>query len=124
MLWLTVLLMPLIAFAGGLGFQVTGCMMGVLGLLTWAIDRKGSSYLLEIWVTALLVFMGWAWISTTWSPHQANYWGGNASILFGLVCFLLFMPLTLLRLSDDAKVNLAKLVLVAGILCFGQSRAC
>jgi len=115
-LGLTILLMPLIALAGGLGFQVTGCLLGVLALLALVFDPRGSSYLLDVWVTALIVLVGWAWISTAWSPYNASYWGGNASILFGLVFFLLFMPLSALRLGASGKARMTKYVIAAGLL--------
>ena len=89
-LWLTVLLMPILALAGGLGFQVAGCVIGLSAVLAFVADRSGADYLRTAWPIWLLAFMLWAWVSTLWSPHESVFLGGNASLLFSLIVTLLF----------------------------------
>ncbi len=115
-LWLTVLLMPILALAGGLGFQAAGFLIGVSGLVAFAVNRRQTEYLKSLWPVLLLAFVFWAWLSTLWSPHEAAFWGGNASILFGLVVALLFIPTVILRLSDASAKVMCWAVIFVGVL--------
>ena len=112
--WLSLILTPILALAGGLGFQLAGLFIGLAGLFIWAADRSDANYLKSGWPAALTIFVGWAWLSTLWSPYDGAFWGGNASILFGLVAALLFVPLVFLRLSRQSKPLLIKLILAIG----------
>lgn len=114
-LWLTVLLLPVLAIAGGLGFQAAGFLIGASGLVACLLDRRQTQYLNSLWPVFLLAFVFWAWLSTLWSPHGSVFFGGNASILFGLVLSLLFVPLVVLRLSDRAKTALVWVVIAVGL---------
>lgn len=114
-LWLTVLMMPILALAGGLGFQVAGALIGVFGLLAWVVDRGQTQYLKSLWPVCLLAFVFWAWLSTLWSPHSSVFFGGNASILFGLVLTLIFVPLVVLRVSERTRTALSWAVIAAGL---------
>lgn len=111
-LWFALLLAPLIALAGGLGFQAVGLLIGVSTFLVWIADRTGADYLKSFWPLALIVFLGWAWISSLWSPYEAKILGGNASILFALVLSLLFVPLAFLRLTPRLKSILSWVVIL------------
>lgn len=115
-LWLTVLLMPILALAGGLGFQAAGFLIGASGLLAFASDRSGAEYLRSLWPFFLLALVIWAWLSTLWSPYESAFWGGNASILVGLVIALLFVPLVVLRLSEAARNLLIWTLITVGLL--------
>jgi O-antigen ligase len=95
--WATVILTPILAIAGGLGFQLAGLLMGLSAILVWASDRSGHGYLKAIWPFALILFLLWAWVSMFWSPYDGAFWGGNAALLFGLVVPLLFVPIIFLR---------------------------
>jgi len=111
-LWLAVLLTPFVALAGGLGFQATLCLLGFTALFAWAADRTGADYLRAAWPPLLLVFTGWAWISTLWSEHQSE----NAPLLFGLLVPLFFVPMVVLRLSPRVKQRLSWAVIGVGLL--------
>lgn len=115
-LWLTILLMPVLALAGGLGFQASGFLIGVSGLLAWAAERKGADYLRSLWPVFLIAFISWAWVSTLWSPHAGELIGGDASVLFILTLTLLFVPLVILRMSAASKKVLIWAVIIAGVL--------
>ncbi|MEP3655275.1 MAG: O-antigen ligase family protein [Litorimonas sp.] len=115
-LWLSVLLMPILAIAGGLGFQAAGFFTGVSAILAWAVDRDGSRYLKTAWPLFLLGFVGWAWLSTLWSPYDGAILGGNASMLFGLCVALLFLPFVVLKASPRMKNALIWAVIVVGLL--------
>lgn len=115
-LWLTIFLMPLLAIAGGMGFQAVGCFIGVSALLAWAADRTGADYLRAAWPIWLLVFVLWAWVSTLWSPYGGQFWSGNAFLLTGLVVPLLFVPLVILKTPDLVKSALKWTVIGAGLL--------
>lgn len=115
-LWLTLLLMPILALAGGLGFQVAGFALGASALLAWAADRTGADYLRAAWPLWLLGFTLWAWTSMLWSPIEGSFWSGNAAVLFGLVVALLFVPFVILRASDRVKRALTWAVITAGLV--------
>jgi len=115
-LWLTVLLMPVLALAGGLGFQAAGFFMGVSAILVWLADRSAADYLKSRWAFLLLVFTAWAWLSQTWSVYDGSMIGGNASLLFVLTVTLLFIPLILIRLSDRMSQRIAWAVIAAGVI--------
>ncbi len=115
-LWLTLLLTPILALAGGLGFQAAGFIVGVSAILAWTADRTGAGYLRAAWPIWLLAFAAWAWISTLWSPHEDVFLGGNASVLFGLAVALLFVPLVVLKTSMRVKTALTWVVIAAGLL--------
>ena len=115
-LWLTILLMPILALAGGMGFQAAGFILGASALLAWAADRTGADYLRGAWPLWLLTFVSWAWLSTLWSPYHASVFGGNASLLFGLLVALLFVPFVVLKISGRAKTALMWAVVGAGLL--------
>jgi len=111
-LWLAVLLSPIVAMAGGLGFQATLCLTGLATILAWAFDRTGAEYLRMPWLFFLLAFVGWAGISTFWSEHE----GKNVYLLMGLLVPLLFIPLVVMRLSERAKQALIWAVIAIGVL--------
>lgn len=115
-LWLAILLTPLLALAGGLGFQIAGFFVGLSAILVWAADPTGANYLRASWPVFLLLFVLWAWASSFWSPYDGAVFGGNASLLFGLVVALLFVPLVFLRLSEQAKPRLIWAVIGVGVL--------
>jgi len=115
-LWLTLLLMPILALAGGLGFQVAGFAVGASAILAWAADRTGADYLRAAWPLWLLGFVLWAWVSSLWSSYDIAFWGGNASILFGLVLALLFVPFVMLKSSERVRSLLIWGLIVAGLL--------
>ena len=115
-LWLAILATPILALAGGLGFQVTGFFLGMSALLAWLADRTGASYLRSLWPVSLLAFTGWAWASTLWSPYDGAFWGGNAAYLFGLLLPLLLVPLLFLRLPEGGRKPLVWTVIGMGLL--------
>ena len=114
-LWLTILLMPILALAGGLGFQLTGFITGVAGVLALTADRSGAQYLRSAWPIWLLLFVLWAWVSALWSPYNGGLFTGNAATLFGLVIAILFFPLVLLKLPERQKSILSWGVIGAGL---------
>ena len=118
-LWLTILLMPALALAGGLGFQAVGFATGVAGILAWTADRTGAQYLKSAWPIWLLVFVLWAWVTSFWSPYEGDIWGGNATILFCLVIAILFLPSVILKLPETQKSILSWTVIGAGLLGVG-----
>lgn len=115
-LWLSVLLMPILALAGGLGFQAAGFLIGASAILVWAADRSGAAYLREAWPICLIAFVLWAWVSKLWSPHDGALLGGNASLLFGLVLALLFVPLIVMKTKGKSRTALIWAVMAAGLI--------
>lgn len=115
-LWLAILLTPILALAGGMGFQATGFFLGVSMALVWIADRTGADYLKSLWPITLIALMAWAWISTLWSAHDGDFFGGNASVLFILTLTLLFVPLAFLRLTERMKIALTWAVIIGGII--------
>ena len=116
-LWLAVLLTPLLALAGGLGFQVVGCALGLSALISWLADRTGAGYLRAAWPIWLIGFILWAWVSTLWSPYEAAFWGGGGSLLAALVLPLLFAPKIVLDTPERLNFSLIWTVIGAG--CVG-----
>lgn len=115
-LWLTLLLMPILALAGGLGFQVAGFALGASALLAWTADRTGAEYLRAAWPLWLLGLTFWAWVSSLWSPYESHLWSGSAIILMGLVIALLFVPSVIIGASDRVKTGLTWAVIIAGLV--------
>ena len=108
--------MPLLALAGGLGFQVAVFVMGAVALLAFLADRTGANYLRAAWPLWLLGLALWAWLSTLWSAHESAFWGGNAFILFCMIAGLLFAPLAVLKTPERFKSRLIWAVIVVGAL--------
>ncbi len=115
-LWLTVLLTPALAIAGGLGFQIAGLLVGVSTFLVWLADRSGAEYLQSLWPIGLISFLVWAWLSSLWSTYDDSLFGGNAATLFILTLALLFVPLAFLRLSKRMKSTLSLAFIIIGLL--------
>ena len=115
-LWLAVLLTPLLALAGGLGFQVAGCALGISALISWLADRNGAGYLRAAWPIWLIGFILWAWASTLWSPYEAAFWGGGGSLLVALVLPLLFAPKIVLNTPERLNSALIWTVIGAGLV--------
>ena len=114
--WVTIILTPILALAGGMGFQAVGFFIGVAGILAWAADRTGAQYLKSAWPIWILLFLIWAWVSSYWSPHQGNIWAGNASLLFGLMVALIFVPFVILKMPEKQKPVLVWTVIGAGLV--------
>ena len=114
--WLTILLTPIVALAGGLGFQAVGAFIGFAGILAWAADRTGATYLRSAWPVWILLFLLWAWVSTLWSSYAGEIWAGNASLLFGLMVALLFVPFVILKMPERQKPVLVWTVIGAGLV--------
>ncbi len=115
-LWLSVLLAPAIALAGGLGFQLTGFVVGLAGLLAHAFDRKPAAYLKSAWPITLIAFALWAWASMLWSQYDAAIFGGNASLLLGLLIPLFFLPLVFADLPESTRELLIWVVIITSWL--------
>ena len=115
--WVTVILTPVLAIAGGLGFQLAGFLMGLSAILVWTTTagRSGHDYLKAVWPFALILFMLWSWGSMLWSDYDGAILGGNASLLFGLVIPLLFVPMIFLRQSARAKQLLTRAIIAMGL---------
>ena len=116
MVWLAILMSPFLALGGGLGFQAAGGLIGIATILVWTTDRTGGDYLKSLWPIGLIIFAGWAWLTTLWSPHDGDIIGGNASLLFILTLVLLFVPLAFLRFTDQLKIKLTWTVIIFGVL--------
>jgi O-antigen ligase len=116
MVWLAILMSPFLALGGGLGFQAAGGLIGIATILVWTTDRTGGDYLKSLWPIGLIIFAGWAWLTTLWSPYDGDIIGGNASLLFILTLVLLFVPLAFLRFTDQFKTKLTWTVIIFGVL--------
>lgn len=60
--------------AGGLGITPLAAIAGIFGLVTHdmsAAKRKLSHIFQAQWVLAMSLFVGWAVISSLWSPYDA-----------------------------------------------------
>jgi len=122
-LWLSLILTPIVAHAGGLGFQAVAFFMGIGGFLVLLFNWKESIYIKQAWMPIFIGFTLWAWLTTLWSPYQADDALGNGLILFVFALTLLFMPLVFKRLSEKQKtfashLFMAGTVLAAGIMLF------
>lgn len=122
-LWLCLLLTPVIAHAGGMGFQLVGCGLGVAGLLLLIFNLKQASYLKQAWVPLFIAFSLWAWIASLWSPHEGADLLGNGFKLIIFAMSLTLMPLLFMRLTEPQKWVLAHIfmagtVLAAGLMLF------
>ena len=115
-LWFTLLLMPILALAGGLGFQVAGFVLGASAILAWAADRTNADYLRAKWPIWLLGLVLWAWVSSLWSPYEGSIWSGNASVLFGMVVALLFAPLAVLKTPAKFRNAIIWTIIGMGLL--------
>lgn len=114
-LWLAILLMPILALAGGLGFQLAGFVTGMAGILAWTAARTGAQYLRSAWPVWLLLFVLWAWVSAFWSSYDGGVLAGNAATLVCLVITLLFVPFVVLKLTEAQKSVLSWAVIGAGL---------
>ena len=122
-LWISLILTPIVAHAGGLGFQAVAFFMGIGGALILLFNWKESVYFKQAWIPIFIGFTLWAWFTTLWSPYQADDALGNGLILFVFALTLILMPLVFMRLSDKQKrfashLFMAGTVLAAGIMLF------
>jgi len=118
-LWLTLILTPIVAHAGGLGFQIIAFTLGCSGLLLTILDRDWSSYFPKIWLPLYIAFLSWAWIASLWSPYEKAEHMGHGLMLFVFGIILIFLPIIFDRLREGPKWVLAHLFMAGTVLAIG-----
>lgn len=115
--------MPVLAHAGGLGFQPFAFLLGVGGWLIIAANWREAGYLKGLWLPFFLGFTIWAWLATLWSPHADDLLLGNGVKLVVFALALVPLPMVFQRLSPQNRTLMghalmAGTVLAAGLMLF------
>ena len=118
-LWLGLILTPIVAHAGGLGFQIIAFTLGCSGLLLTIIDRDWSSYFRKAWLPIFIGFLSWAWITSLWSPYEKAEHLGHGLMLFVFGVILIFLPTIFDRLREGPKRLIAHLFMAGSVLAIG-----
>ena len=95
------------AHAGGLGIAPLAAIAGIIGLLTADVpDPKSHLQALfkTQWVLALMLFLGWALLSSLWSPYEPRGMNNALKLAIG-VLFYEAGRRAIVRASGDARVN-------------------
>ena len=115
--------------AGGLGIAPLAAIAGVIGLLTANITdvrAQLAGVFKAQWMLALILFMGWALITSLWSPYDPRGLNNAFKLIIGIILYDAGRR-AFVRASQDASITvlnaLQKLmiylpVIAAVILCF------
>lgn len=93
--------------AGGLGITPLAAIAGIFGLVTHdmsAAKRKLSHIFQAQWVLAMSLFVGWAVISSLWSPYDARGINNAVKLAMGLFLYEAGRR-AIVRASEGARVN-------------------
>ena len=93
--------------AGGLGITPLAAIAGIFGLLTHdmsAAKRQLLSVFQAQWVVALSLFVGWAILSSLWSPYEARGVNNAVKLAIGLF-FYEAARRAIVRASGQARVS-------------------
>lgn len=117
--WLVLALYPVLALAGGLGFQVAAAGMGLAGLLICLTQPSAARYLRSSWVVGYLAFVVWAWLSSIWSVHDRGAASLNAGLLVAFAVSLLFAPAVIRGISSHARLLPAHMFMAMAVFGVG-----
>ncbi|WP_427454606.1 O-antigen ligase family protein [Litorimonas sp. WD9-15] len=118
-LWIGMILTPILAHAGGLGFQAFAFFLGCGALLVVAANLKDAVYLKGLWLPFFLAFTLWAWLAALWSPHEDLRLLDNGLKLFLFALALILMPIVFLRLTGRGRENLGHVFMAGTVLAAG-----
>lgn len=93
--------------AGGLGLALLAAIAGTIGLLTSDIGETKSQFAGAFktqWVLALGLFLGWALMTTLWSPYEPRGLNNALKLMIGVV-FYEAGRRAIIRASGDARIN-------------------
>lgn len=112
LLVLVLVLTPIIAHAGGLGFVPLVFLMGLAGLVFCLLSRR---FIFTKVQQALVVFTGYLCLSANWSPYEADIFITNYNKLL-IMSIALYWSVYLFDLA--AKKNSKKLITLILIMSF------
>jgi len=118
-LWIGLVLTPILAHAGGLGFQAFAFFLGCGALLVVAANWKATSYLKGLWLPLFLAFTIWAWLAALWSPHNDPSLLNNGLKLFLFAVSLILIPIVFVRLTERGRQNLGHVLMAGTVLAAG-----
>ena len=104
------ILLPVIAHAGGLGMAPLAAIIGGAGYLS--LTEKPDLKSIPGWVWTVMIFLTWAWITSFWSPYEDTKSLTNPMkivIGFALYCGAF---LAAKRLGDTARNRISRLLIV------------
>ena len=118
MIMVALVFMPLLSHAGGLGMAALGAIVGGVGLITTPPSALRS---IPKWVWAVAAFLGWATITSFWSPYvdkQAltNPWKLCIGATLYLGCILAFRHATTLDRNFLRHMIIAISILSLGLM--------
>lgn len=118
-LWIGMILTPILAHAGGLGFQAFAFFLGCGALLVVAANLKDAVYLKGLWFPLFLAFTLWAWLAALWSPHEDPSLLNNGLKIFLFAVSLILMPIVFVRLTERGRQNLGHVLMAGTVLAAG-----
>ena len=109
---LVLILTPIIAHAGGLGFVPIVFLMGLVGLVSCLISRRFTFTKVQL---ALIVFTSYLCLSANWSPYETNIFITNYNKLL-IMSIALYWSVYLFELASNK--NSKKLITLILIMSF------
>jgi O-antigen ligase len=109
---LVLVLTPIIAHAGGLGFVPIVFLMGLVGLVFCLISRRFTFTKVQL---ALIVFTSYLCLSANWSPYETNIFITNYNKLL-IMSIALYWSVYLFELASNK--NSKKLITLILIMSF------
>ena len=109
---LVLILTPIIAHAGGLGFVPIVFLMGLVGLVFCLISRRFTFTKVQL---ALIVFTSYLCLSANWSPYETNIFITNYNKLL-IMSIALYWSVYLFELASNK--NSKKLITLILIMSF------
>jgi len=118
MIMIGLIFMPLLAHAGGLGMAALGAIVGGVGLVT---TPPSALRAIPAWVWAIAAFLGWAAITSFWSPYVdtqtlTNPWKLCIGATLYLSCILAFRHATALDRNFLRHMIIAISILSLGLM--------
>ncbi|WP_409433359.1 O-antigen ligase family protein [Litorimonas sp. RW-G-Af-16] len=114
-LWFSVLTMPPLAHAGGLGIVISGALLGLGGLAITLSSRPEKRISPPLWVWLFLAFLVWINLTALWSPYAADG-VTNAHKIAATGVLLLFVPQILTHVSADLRALLRRVIITISVI--------
>lgn len=122
MLCLVFLTVPAFAHAGGLGIAAIVGLCGLVALAGFPPSLAETNARISLPVRVLFLFLGWAFITSFWSPYQSGETMTNpVKILLGVPVFLLSAYLIKTAAADPKKREILLGMLFVMTLALGCS---
>jgi len=118
-IWLVLVMLPVLAIAGGLGIAPAGVILGLVG---WSILWRLGEFKLALsqpWFWALTALLVWCCIAQLWSPYSPKAPPGNAIKLLVIVLAYCAIVTTFITIKPASRDVLSHVFMAGGVFAAG-----